>query len=157
MKALSFGTPSPSPNHRTAVTRNHQLLDPARPETKTTFCVQGVLVLLRPSCDDHEVVVRERSLEPERLQSRRTHPNVDLLRGRENDRHRLRVECSDQRVWLGREESEDVVRRLPFLDLSSRCPTCPDAGKEGEGPRLIEGEPDWRTRPVGQHLVLRKT
>src|SRR5271166_5384584 len=42
MKALSFGTPSPSPNHRTAVTRNHQLLDPARPETKTTFCVQGV-------------------------------------------------------------------------------------------------------------------
>src|SRR5271166_5310023 len=43
MKALSFGTPSPSPNHRTAVTRNHQLLDPARPETKTTFCVQGVM------------------------------------------------------------------------------------------------------------------
>src|SRR5271166_3665761 len=43
MKALSFGTPSPSPNHRTAVTRNHQLLDPARPETKTTFCVQGVI------------------------------------------------------------------------------------------------------------------
>src|SRR5271157_4130292 len=43
MKALSFGTPSPSPNHRTAVTRNHQLLDPARPETKTTFCVQGVV------------------------------------------------------------------------------------------------------------------
>src|SRR5271166_2260845 len=43
MKALSFGTPSPSPNHRTAVTRNHQLLDPARPETKITLCVQGVI------------------------------------------------------------------------------------------------------------------
>src|SRR5271166_551970 len=48
MKALSFGTPSPSPNHRTAVTRNHQLLDPARPETKTTFCVQGVMAPLPP-------------------------------------------------------------------------------------------------------------
>src|SRR5208337_4979835 len=114
------------------------------------------LVLLRPSCNDHEIVVWERSLKPERLQSRRTQSNVDLLRGRENDRHRLRVECPDQLVRLGREERKDVVRRLAFLHLPDRGPARPDAGKEGEGPRLIEGEPDWRTRPVGQRLVLRK-
>ena len=41
-KALSFATPSPSPNHRTT-TRNRRHPDRSSQETKVTFCVRGVI------------------------------------------------------------------------------------------------------------------
>ena len=45
-------------------------------------------------------------------------------------------------VRLGREEREDVVGGLAFLDLPDRRPVGPDAGEAGERAGLIERKPD---------------
>jgi hypothetical protein len=69
----------------------------------------------------------------------------------------LGMDRRDDRVRLGRKESEQVVRRLAFLDLAHRRPTGPDAGDEGERAAFIEGEPDRRPGTVRQDFILGET
>jgi hypothetical protein len=52
------------------------------------------------------------------------------------------MDGADLGVRLRREEREDVVGGLAFLDLPDGRPVGPDAGEAGEGAGLIECEPD---------------
>ena len=52
------------------------------------------------------------------------------------------MDGADFGVRLCREESEEVVGRLAFLDLADGGPVGPDAGETGEGTGLVEREPD---------------
>jgi len=106
---------------------------------------------------DSQAAVRQWPLQLERLAGRRGHPEVDLLPRRENHGHRFRMVRANQLVRLGRQERKDVIRRLALLHFPDRGPARPDAGKEGQRPRLVEGEPNCRRGAVRQHLVLGKT
>ncbi len=66
-------------------------------------------------------IVGQRSLQPERLQSRGDHPNVNLVPRGEDDRHPFRMERLDQPI------------QLAFLDLANRCPPLPDARTNASG------------------------
>jgi len=87
----------------------------------------------------------------------RIHPEVDLLPRRQNDGHSIQVDRPNLLVRFGCQEREDVVGRLASLYFPDGGPTRPDAGKEGQRPRLVEGEPNCRRGAVRQHLVLGKT
>ena len=47
------------------------------------------------------------------------------------------MDGADLSVRLGCEECVEVVGGLAFLDLPDRCPIGPDAGKAGEGARVV--------------------
>ena len=70
-----------------------------------------------------------------------------------NDGHGLRVDRPDDRVGLGRQEAEKVIRRFAFPDLPNRRPPRPDAGEKGEWAAIVEREPYRRTGAVRQNLV----
>jgi hypothetical protein len=57
----------------------------------------------------------------------------------------LRVDGADLGVRLGREERENVVGGLGFLDFPDGRPIGPDAGEADEGAALIERKPDIAT------------
>jgi hypothetical protein len=115
---------------------------------------QASLVLLFAPGDDHQRIVGEWPLKLESFLSRRTHPDIDFLARREDDRHGLRVNCSNYLVRFGRQKREQIIRRLAFLHLSNGSPAGPDAGKECEWSRLVEREPDRRACPIRQRFVL---
>src|SRR5258708_2635078 len=73
---------------------------------------------------------------------------------RQDDRHCFGMDNADLLVGFGREETEEVVRRLTFLDLSHGGPVCPEPGKKGQRPCLIEREPHRWLAAVRQRLVL---
>lgn len=52
------------------------------------------------------------------------------------------MDGADLGVRLRREERVEIIGRLTFLDLPDRRPVGPDAGEAGEGPGLVEREPD---------------
>ena len=60
----------------------------------------------------------------------------------------------DDRVRLGRQDAEKVIRRFAFPDLPNRRPARPDAGEKGERPAIVEREPNRRPRAVRQNLVF---
>src|SRR5258705_10696789 len=64
------------------------------------------------------------------------------------------MDNADLLVGFGRQKSEEIVRRLTFLDLSHRGPVGPKPRKEGERPCLIESKPHRRLAAVRQRLVL---
>ena len=64
------------------------------------------------------------------------------------------MNCPNNRVRLGRQEAEKVVRRFAFPDLPNRPPPRPDAGEKGERAAIVEREPNRRTGAVRQNLVL---
>jgi Fic-DOC domain mobile mystery protein B len=84
----------------------------------------------------------------------RGHPEIDFGSRRQDDRHCFGMDNADLLVGFDREQSEDIIRRLPFLDLSHGRPVGPEPGKEGERPCLIESKPHRRLAPVRQGLVL---
>jgi hypothetical protein len=81
-------------------------------------------------------------LQLERFLGWRIHPDVDLLPRRQNDGHRVRVDRPDLLVRLGRQKREDVICGFAFLHFPDGGPARPDAGKEGQWPGLVEGEPN---------------
>jgi hypothetical protein len=83
--------------------------------------------------DDPERPVGKRSLQLQGLVRRHRHPGLHFVRRRKDHRHRLRVDGTNLRVWLRREERGDVVGGLAFLDLPDGRPIGPDAGEAGEG------------------------
>jgi hypothetical protein len=74
-------------------------------------------VLFRAPGDHDQRVIRERPLEPQCLQGRCRHPEVDLFLRRQDHRHGLRVTRANDSVRLGREEAENVVAHLALFDL----------------------------------------
>jgi hypothetical protein len=92
--------------------------------------------------DDPERSAWKRPLQFQGLVRTGRHPGLDFFRRRQDYRHRLGVDGADLGVRLRREEREDVVGRLTFLDLPNGRPVGPDAGEAGEGTGLIEREPD---------------
>jgi len=80
----------------------------------------------------------------------RGHPEIDFGSRRQDDRHCFGMDNADLLVGFDREESEDIIRRLPFLDLSHGRPVGPEPGKEGERPCLIESKPHRRLAPSGR-------
>src|ERR1700730_5347989 len=104
-------------------------------------------------CDNLERIVGKRSLQLERLLGWRIHPDVDLLPRRQNDGHCFRVDSPDLLVRLGRQKREDVICCFAFLHFPDGGPARPDAGKEGQWPGLVEGEPNRRTEASGSAVL----
>ena len=67
-------------------------------------------------------VIRQRPLQRLRLVPRRAHPDVALLVGDQDHRHRLRVDRLDDRVRRRRQKAVDVVRPRDRLRLGARSP-----------------------------------
>src|SRR5208283_366553 len=115
-------------------------------------------ILLAASGDDHQRIVRQRSLQRQRLFDRRGHPKVDFFALGQNHRHCLRVVSADQLVRFGREEAEEINGDFPFLQFPDRPPLRrPYASEECKRPRLVQGEPDWRPCAIRKRLILRET
>ena len=91
---------------------------------------------------DPERCVRKRPLQLQSCVWRGGHPGIDLVSRRENHRHCFGVDGADLGVRLRREEREEVIGGLAFLDLPDRRPVGPDAGEAGEGAGLVERKPD---------------
>ena len=92
--------------------------------------------------DDPERAVGEGPLQLQGFVWRRRHPGLDLVRRRQDHWHRFRVDGANLGVRFGRQEREDVVGGLAFLDLPDGRPVGPDAGEAGEGTFLVKSEPD---------------
>lgn len=73
-----------------------------RPKSSSLKCI--LLLTLR---DDPDRAVRQRPLKRQRVGSLRLKPLVNFRRRRQNDRHGLRMNWSDDRVRIGRQEAED--------------------------------------------------
>src|SRR5260370_40783255 len=99
-------------------------------------------VFLDAAGDDPDRPVRKWTLQPEGLVRRGRHPGLDFVRRRQDHGHRLRMDGPGFGVRLRREEREDVVGGLAFLDLPDRRPVGPDAGKAGERTGLVKRKPD---------------
>src|SRR6516165_3763570 len=120
------------------------------------LCRKPAKVFLLAPRNNHERIITERSLELQRLLGRRRHPEIEIGRLRENDRHCLRMNCADYLVRVGSQEGEQIVCRLTLLYLSHRRPPRPDAGEECQRSAFVERKPHRWPRPVGQMLVLGK-
>lgn len=101
---------------RTASTEGHGKWK--RPRRHTSF------ILLPAPYYDHERVVREWPLQPERLFGGSGHPKVNLLARRQNDGHCLRVDYADCLVRLSGEKREEFIGCLACLYLAHRGPAC---------------------------------
>jgi hypothetical protein len=87
--------------------------------------------LLGAAHDDLERVVSQRPLQRLRLIPRRAHPDIPFFIGRQDHRHRLRVDRLDHRVRRGSQEPVEEVRAGDWLRFG---PTVtfelgPDAGE----------------------------
>ena len=88
------------------------------------------------------------------LSGRRIHPYVNLLRRRQDDRHRLRMDRRDDGVKvhrLGRRRCRFSSRPLSPSALRSRVPRCRKNASGLSSPR----QPDGRVRAIRQGLYLR--
>jgi hypothetical protein len=102
------------------------------------------IFLLRPAHHDRERVVRQRPLRSLRLIPRRPHPHIALLVGRQDHRHRLRMDGCYDRVRRRRQEAIDLMRPRDRLGLRAAVAVegRPDARKCERGAVLIERKPD---------------
>jgi hypothetical protein len=76
-----------------------------------------LILLVRAAGDDPQRIVRQWPLQRLRLVPWRAHPDVALFLGREDHRHRLRVDWLDDRVRRRRQEAVDEMRAGDRLRL----------------------------------------
>jgi hypothetical protein len=103
-----------------------------------------LILLVDATGDNLQRVIRQRPLQGLRLVPWRANPHVALFGGREDHRHRLRMDRCDHGVRCGRQEAVDEVRSGDRLGF--RAPVASEFGpdtREGEqGPVLVEREPN---------------
>src|SRR5215469_11506319 len=78
-----------------------------------------LVLLVLAAHHDLERLVRQRSLQRLHLVPWRAHPNVALLIGRQDHRHRLRMDRLHHRICICREEAVDLMRPRDRLRLGA--------------------------------------
>ena len=92
-------------------------------------------------------IVGQRSLQLHCISGRRRHPLFDLVRLRQDHRHRFGMNWHNDGVRFGCQERE-IVCRFAFLDLSNGCPVRPKAGEKRERPGFVQRKPIDRLKAL---------
>ena len=103
-----------------------------------------IVFLVSATHDDLERIIRQRSLQWLGLIPRRAHPNVALLVGRQDHRHRLGMDRLNHRVGRCREKPVALMRPRHRLRLRAAITAerRPDASDGEQQTLLIQYEPD---------------
>ena len=107
-------------------------------------CCRRAILFVGAAHDDPERIIRQRPLQGLRFIPRCAHPNVLLLVGRQDHRHRLGMDRLDHRVRCRRQEAVDQVRPRDRLRLGATVAfeLGPEPAEGEQRSVLIEREPD---------------
>jgi hypothetical protein len=131
-----------------ASSRDSQTLSPIKRDVSDRnsrpSCSGSPVFLLLDPHHDLERIIGQGPLQRLRLIPLSAHPYVALLVGRQDYRHRFRMDWRDHRVGRRCQEAIDLMRSGDRLRLRATVAIerGPDASKREQGPVLIEREPD---------------
>jgi hypothetical protein len=103
----------------------------------------SLVFLFRPAHHDLQRIIWQWPLQRLALSHGRPHPNVTLLVGGQDYRHRLRMDRLDHRVRRCREKTIDLMRPRYRLRLRAAITVerRPDASEAEQGAVIVEREP----------------